>query len=89
MFWTTETAIFFATLGLTLLTLLLLDKYRKSTPRTDGFIPLDTTRGDRFFLWMISMVFVGLLWMLIGVPGPMEYALIPVLGWFVILMFWG
>lgn len=87
MFWRYETIILFGVMGFAFLTLAILDLYRRSVLRK-GFLPMPTTRGDRFFLGIMSIVTVGLLW-LGFVPFSVEWCLIPALAVFSIILIWG
>lgn len=87
MFWRYETAILFGIIFLAFIILTVLDFYRKSSPRK-GFLPIYTTRGDRFFLGMIFIIIIGLLW-LGFVPLPIEWCLVPALADFIIVQIWG
>lgn len=57
MAWTAPTAIFFIAIGLALLLLTLLEVYRPTVPRR-GFLPLITTRGDRFFISLLVTAYL-------------------------------
>jgi len=87
MFWTRETTIVFGILGSALLILAILDYYRRSTPRK-GFLPMRTTRGDRFFFGMIFIIVIGFLW-LVFVPFSTKFCSIPALVVFFIIQIWG
>ena len=64
MAWTTPTAVFFGLIFLSLFCLTLLE-VRFPTKKVKGFLPMKTTRGERFFISLlgsafIMMVFLGL-----------------------------
>lgn len=87
MAWTLPTAIFFCAIaiGLGIMTLVEL-KYPTRLMR--GFLPVSTTRGDRFFISLLSAAFIHLLWLgVVGVYVPVASAL--ALIWAAILMRWG
>ena len=52
MAWTAETAIFFASIGIALLLMTCWELLRP-TELARGFLPMATTRGDRFFISLI------------------------------------
>lgn len=62
MAWTLPTALFFTGIGAALLFLTLLE-LRRPTVRALGFLPISTTRGDRFFISLLSAAFIHLLWL--------------------------
>jgi predicted small integral membrane protein len=62
MAWTAPTAAFFITLGLALCAMILLE-LRWPTVKQRGFLPLATTRGDRFFISLLSAAFIHLLFL--------------------------
>ena len=62
MAWTLPTGIFFASVGAALLGMTALQAYRPTVPRK-GFLPLVTTRGDRFFISLLSCAFIHVAWL--------------------------
>jgi predicted small integral membrane protein len=87
MAWTLPTALFFSAIGLALLFLTVFE-LRSPTRLTKGFLPMQTTRGDRFFISLLSAAFIHLLWL--GTLGGALWgaSLLAVL-WAVLLMRWG
>ncbi|MBT3695324.1 MAG: hypothetical protein HON25_10390 [Gammaproteobacteria bacterium] len=67
MAWTTPTMIFFIGIGVSLL-LLTLAELKWPTVLAKGFLPLVTTRGDRFFISLLSAAFIHLFWLAL-IPG--------------------
>ena len=67
MAWTTPTMIFFIGIGVSLL-LLTLAELKWPTVLAKGFLPLATTRGDRFFISLLGAAFIHLLWLAL-IPG--------------------
>ena len=87
MAWTWPTAVFFAGIGAALVILTLLELRYPTTTRK-GFLPLVTTRGDRFFISLLSAAFVHLLWLgTVEVYVPVATLLAVILA--VLLMRWG
>ncbi|WP_428265700.1 DUF2160 domain-containing protein [Haliangium sp.] len=62
MAWTTPTALFFVVI-FTLLTVMGVWEQRSPTRARRGFLPLDTTRGDRLFIGLLSTAFVHMAWL--------------------------
>lgn len=87
MAWTLPTAIFFACIAGSLLTLTVLEIYRP-TLRARGFLPMATTRGDRFFISLLSAAFIHLLWLGLC-DAPLFFASAIALLWAGVLMRWG
>ena len=67
MAWTWQTALFFVFIALCLTALVLWEKkVPGGTPRR-GVLGLDTTRGDRLFISLLSAAFIHLAWL--GIVG--------------------
>jgi predicted small integral membrane protein len=87
MAWTLPTALFFSAIGLALLVLTVYE-LRSPTRLAKGFLPMATTRGDRFFISLLSAAFIHLLWLgMIG--GVLWVASLLAVLWAVLLMRWG
>lgn len=87
MAWTFQTSVFFVGIG-TALVLMTLWELKKPTSASRGFLPLVTTRGDRFFISLLSAAFIHLFWL--GTFGSaILIASLLSLGWAIILMRWG
>ena len=68
MAWTLPTALFFGAIGLSLLVLTIWE-LRAPTTQRRGFLPIATTRGDRFFISLLCAAFIHLAWLgLVGTP---------------------
>ncbi len=68
MAWTMPTAVFFGAIGLSLLVLTIWE-LKAPTVLRKGLLPIATTRGDRFFISLLSAAFIHLLWLgLVGAP---------------------
>lgn len=65
MAWTWQTAIFFGFIALGLVTLTLLAIYRPEVPRR-GALQFPTTRGDRFFISLLTTAYVFVAWLRLG-----------------------
>lgn len=87
MFWTRETLILLGVLIAFFTILAIIDlKWRSEVPRK-GFLPIATTRGDRVFLGMATMIIIGILWL--KTPFPMRYSIIPAAIAFIVIVLWG
>jgi len=62
MAWTSQTALFFIGIGLGLLLMTVWELLRPTT-LARGFLPMPTTRGDRFFISLLSAAFIHLFWL--------------------------
>ena len=62
MAWTWPTAVFFTgvAVGLAIMTLL---ELRRPTVERRGWLPIRTTRGDRFFISLLGSAFIHILWL--------------------------
>ena len=87
MAWTFQTAVFFACIAIALALMTLLELLRP-TRLARGFLPMATTRGDRFFISLLSAAFIHLSWLAIA-PGPILIASLLSVLWAAVLMRWG
>ncbi|MEM8769031.1 MAG: DUF2160 domain-containing protein [Pseudomonadota bacterium] len=62
MAWTLPTALFFLGIALSLLAMTLWSLLAPAEARR-GFLPLSTTRGDRFFISLLSAAFLHAGWL--------------------------
>ena len=62
MAWTLPTAMFFVAIGVGLL-VMTLSEIRWPTTLRKGFLPLVTSRGDRFFIMLLASAFVHIAWL--------------------------
>ncbi len=87
MAWTAPTALFFLSVGIALAIMTVLEILRP-TRLARGFLPMATTRGDRFFISLLSAAFIHLLWL--GLVGDgLLIATAIALTWAALLMRWG
>ncbi len=66
MAWTTPVAVFFACIALMLIGMTAWEIYSPTVSRR-GFLPLETTRGDRLFIGLLGAAYVNLAF--IGISG--------------------
>ncbi|MYL28017.1 MULTISPECIES: DUF2160 domain-containing protein [Halomonadaceae] len=87
MVWTVPTAVFFATIA-ALLAGMTVWQIVSPTVERQGFLPVPTTRGDRFFIGLLTSAYIHL-----GVIGfttiSIWLALVASIAWMVVLMRWG
>jgi len=65
MAWTLPSALFFIGIAGSLVTMTLLELYRPTIKRR-GFLPLATTRGDRFFMSLLGSAFIHVIWLAVS-----------------------
>ena len=87
MAWTPQTATFFACIGTALIAMTIWELVRP-TELARGFLPMATTRGDRFFISLLSAAFIHLLW-LATVGDFLMVASLLSATWAALLMRWG
>lgn len=68
MAWTLPVAVFFTSIGLMLLGMTLWEIRAPTEPRK-GFLPMETTRGDRLFIGLLCAAYVHLTF--VGLGGRM------------------
>ena len=87
MAWTTPTAAFFIAIGLSLVVMTVWELLSATVARR-GFLPITTTRGDRFFISLLTAAFIHLLW--IGMAGAHVYIASGIaIVWAVVVLRWG
>lgn len=62
MVWTTPVAIFYTLIALSLVGLTIWE-VRSPTIIRKGFLPMKTTRGDRFFIGLLGSAYINLAWL--------------------------
>jgi predicted small integral membrane protein len=68
MAWTTPVAVFFSCIVLMLISMTIWE-IKSPTVMRKGFLPIETTRGDRLFIGLLSAAYVNLLF--IGISGKL------------------
>jgi predicted small integral membrane protein len=68
MAWTTPVAVFFTCIVLMLISMTVWE-IKSPTVMRKGFLPIETTRGDRLFIGLLSAAYVNLLF--IGISGKL------------------
>jgi len=89
MYWTIPSALFFIGIFGAIAILGIVD--RKVSPNVDrkGFLPIETGRGDRLFIGILSIIAIFLIWMAIFGNNLLWIAVIIAASWFVIEFKWG
>lgn len=68
MAWTTPVAVFFVCIA-TLLAVMTLWEIKSPTTLRKGFLPIETTRGDRLFISLLGMAYINLVF--VGISGKL------------------
>lgn len=68
MAWTTPVAVFFTSIGIMLVGMTVWE-IKSPTRLRKGFLPLETTRGDRLFIGLLAAAYVNLAF--VGVSGKL------------------
>ena len=84
MAWTAPTGLFFAVIASALLFLILLE-LKRPTAVARGWLPMATTRGDRFFVSLLGAAFIHLFWLSLT-DWPVLYASGLAMLWLVAVM---
>jgi predicted small integral membrane protein len=69
MAWTRPTAVFFGLIILAILVMLVWE-LRSPTKLRRGFLPMPTTRGDRFFISLLAAAFIHMAWIGLATTTP-------------------
>lgn len=87
MVWTLPTAIFFGVIALLLVVMTTWELVSPTRERR-GFLPISTTRGDRFFIGMLSAAYIHLA--VVGFTSlSLWLALSVSVVWMLVLLRWG
>ncbi len=87
MYWTKPTAIFFSTIFLMLVGMLIWELVSPTIERR-GFLMIPTTRGTRFFLGLLGSAYIHLAWL--GLTDlTLWYGTTLSVVWIVVVMRWG
>jgi len=68
MAWTTPTAVFFISIGL-MLGVMTAWEIKSPTSLHKGFLPMETTRGDRLFIGLVAAAYTNLAF--VGISGKL------------------
>lgn len=87
MYWTGPTGLFFGAIALMLAVMTVLELVRPSVERR-GFLPMETTRGDRLFIGLLGSAWIHLGWLGL-LAAPLWGASIAAVVWLVVVMRFG
>lgn len=88
MAWTWQTAVFFICIAIALVVMTVWEAVRPGgDPREPGIFAIDTTRGDRLFISLLSAAYIHLAW-LAFVDGPLWGASIIAIAWAFVVAKW-
>ncbi len=88
MYWTVPSAVGIGGLLLTIAGMAVWDRVSPSVARA-GFLPMPTTRGDRFFICVMSLIGVHLIWLALMGTGYLWGATVIAVLWCAVLARWG
>ena len=87
MAWTVPTALFFVVIALMLVGMTIWE-FRSPTVARRGWLPLTTTRGDRFFIGLLGSAYIHLIWLAVT-DLPLWEATIISAVYMIAIMRWG
>ena len=88
MAWTLPTASFFVAVAIGLALFTIMEVVRPTTKRKDGFLPISTTRGDRFFISLLGSAFIHIFFLGLA-PSWIAIGSIVSIVWAAIVLRWG
>ena len=87
MAWTLPTATFFIVIACILIAMTVWQMLSPSVARR-GFLPIETTRGDRLFIGLLGSAFIHLIWIALS-DASLFIALAISVVWMAAMMRWG
>ena len=88
MAWTLPTALFFIAIAV-MLTLMGILQVVHPTVLRKGFLPIETTRGDRLFMSLVCAAFIHLAWLGLTEDLSLWWATAISAAWLAVMMRWG
>jgi predicted small integral membrane protein len=88
MYWTAPSGIAIGGLLLAIAGMAVWDRVSPSATRA-GFLPMETTRGDRFFIAVMSLIGIHLIWLAVLGTSALWVATIVAVLWCGLLARWG
>ena len=88
MYWTVPSAIFVIAIFSSITYLSVLSKYSPNVDRK-GFLPIETGRGDRLFIGILSTIAIFLIWLGLFGENMLVVTTIIAVIWFFIEFKWG
>lgn len=87
MHWTSVTAVFFAVIAMILAVMTVYEIVSPCTERK-GFLPIETTRGDRLFIGLLFAAYINLAFLAVS-DITLWVALAVSVAWLLVLLKWG
>ena len=87
MAWTWPTGLFFISVGVMLMTMIVIEIKWPGIDRR-GFLPLITSRGDRLFISLLSAAYIHLVWLAMTTL-PLVFASVLATAAAIVVMKWG
>ena len=88
MAWTLPTTIFFIGIAIGLTAFTIMEVIRPTTKEKNGFLPMGTTRGDRFFISLLGSAFIHMIFLGLS-PSLIAIGSIISIAWVIIVLGWG
>ena len=88
MAWTLPTTIFFIGIAIGLTAFTVMEVIRPTTKEKNGFLPMGTTRGDRFFISLLGSAFIHMIFLGLS-PSLIAIGSIISITWVIIVLGWG
>ncbi len=88
MAWTLPTASFFVAVAIGLALFTIMEVVSPTATRKDGFLPISTTRGDRFFISLLGSAFIHIFFLGLA-PSWVALGSIASIVWAAIVLRWG
>lgn len=88
MAWTLPTIVFFSGIGI-LLVLMTAWQFVSPTVERKGFLPMQTTRGDRLFIGLLTAAYIHLAWLGLAAGANLWWAFVLSVIWLLVLLRWG
>lgn len=87
MAWTWPTGLFFISVGVMLMTMIVIEIKWPGIDRR-GFLPMITSRGDRLFISLLSAAYIHLVWLAMTTL-PLVFASVLATAAAIVVMKWG
>ncbi|MEZ5826158.1 MAG: DUF2160 domain-containing protein [Geminicoccaceae bacterium] len=88
MAWTWQTALFFIGIGLALLGMSMWEWAMPGGAPRHGLLGLDTTRGDRLFISLLTAAYIHLAWLALAGTAPLWIASLIAIGVAIFIFRW-
>jgi predicted small integral membrane protein len=88
MYWTLPTGLFFIAIFGSITALGIIHRFSPNIDRK-GFFPMETGRGDRLFIGILSTIAIFLIWLLLFAQNYLGIAALIAATWFFVEFKWG